>query len=146
MAGLEEAVDTQLRLAGAEAAEAGSMFMAAMRPAIREAMISAIAMAVEEISGQLPASKVEVMLVDGDPELVVSDDPGREYPTPQPATEGDDDARITLRLPGYLKELIAEAADTDGASVNGYVVESLLKSTRRFNKTGSTRHRTRIEL
>ena len=145
IAGLEEAVETQLRLAGSEAAEAGAIFMAALMPAIRESMMSVAAMAAAEISGQLRSQSVEVRLADGDPELVVSEDRGAVSPPPLPPGEDDNEARITVRLPSYLKDLIADAADTSGDSVNAYVVESL-KTASQPKKTGITRHRTTIEL
>jgi uncharacterized protein (DUF1778 family) len=33
--------------------------------------------------------------------------------------------RITLRLPGYLKDLVAQAADEAGDSINSFVVDAL---------------------
>ena len=147
IAGLEAAVETQLRLAGPEAAEAGSHFLNALMPAIRESMMNVTNMAATEISSQLPAQKVEIRLIDGDPELVVIDDEGAVPPPPPPPPgEEDNEARITVRLPSYLKDLIADAADTSGDSVNTYVVESLKTSTREPRKGGATRHRTTIEL
>ena len=147
IAGLEAAVETQLRLAGPEIADAGTHFMTALMPAIRESMMSVATMAATEISSQLRAQKVEVRLIDGDPELVVSED-GSAIPPPPPPAPGDDDndARITLRLPPYLKDLIAEAADSSGDSVNAYVVESLRTSATQPNKGRVNRHRTTIEL
>ncbi len=70
---------------------------------------------------------------------MVSDDPSA-IPTPPPPSE-DAEARITLRLPEYLKELITEAADVSGDSVNAYVVDAL-KSVARTKKSarGGRRH------
>lgn len=143
--GLEEAVETQLRLAGPEIAEAGVHFMTALMPAIRESMMGIATMAATEVSSQLQSQRVEVRLVDGDPELVVSDDPGAVHPGPTD-DEDENETRITLRLPSYLKDLIADAADTSGDSVNTYVVESLKTSANQPKKAGMTRHRTTIEL
>jgi len=146
IAGLEAAVETQLRLAGPEIADAGTHFMTVLMPAIRESMMGVATMAATEISSQLRSQKVEVRLIDGDPELVVSDD-GSAIPPPPPAPgEDENEARITLRLPPYLKDLIAEAADTSGASVNTYVVESLRTSASQPDKRRVNRHRTTIEL
>ena len=147
IAGLEAAVETQLRLASPEIADAGTHFMTALMPAIRESMMGVATMAATEISSQLRSQKVEVRLIDGDPELVVSDD-GSAIPPPPPPAPGEDEneARITLRLPPYLKDLIAEAADMSGASVNTYVVESLRTSASQPDKGRVNRHRTTIEL
>jgi uncharacterized protein (DUF1778 family) len=76
---------------------------------------------------------------------VVSEDRGAVPPPPLPPGEDDNEARITVRLPSYLKDLIADAADTSGDSVNAYVVESL-KTASQPKKRGITRHRTTIEL
>ena len=147
ISGLEAAVETQLRLAGPEVSEAGTHFLNALMPAIRESMMNVVTMTSTEISSQLPSQKVEIRLVDGDPELVVTDD-GSQVPPPPPPPPGEDDneARITLRLPGYLKDLITEAADMSGDSVNTYVIEELKTSATAPKKGAATRHRTTIEL
>ncbi|MGB7860418.1 MAG: hypothetical protein WBM90_07965 [Acidimicrobiia bacterium] len=145
--GLENAVDTQLRLAGAEVAIAGEQFMAALMPAIREALMNVITMAAAEVNGQLETQRLEVRISDGDPELVISDDPGRTTHPPTSAEGDDAEARITVRLPAYLKDLIGDAADDSGASVNTYVIETLRASTTRSGKRGGpTHHRTTLEL
>ena len=145
ISGLEDAVETQLRVAGPEVSEAGTHLMAALQPAIRQTLIDVASMAATEISSQLAGQKVEVRLVEGDPELVVADDDSSVPPPPPPPGGEVDEARITLRLPGYLKELIAEAADGAGDSVNTYVVDAL-KTQAKTKKSGATRHRTTIEL
>jgi hypothetical protein len=143
---LETAVDTQLRIAGPEIAEAGAQLMAALTPAITQTMMDVVSMAVAEISSQLDVQTVDIKLVDGDPELVVRDDPTAEtLPPSSSETTDDDEARITVRLPGYLKDLIASEAESVGDSVNSYVVDVLSSKTRRRG-TGGTRRRTTIEL
>jgi hypothetical protein len=143
---LETAVDTQLRIAGPEVAEAGAQLMAALTPAITQTMMDVVSMAVAEISSQLDVQTVDIKLVDGDPELVVRDDPTAEaLPPSSSQTTEDDEARITVRLPGYLKDLIASEAESVGDSVNSYVVDVLNSRTRRRG-TGGTRRRTTIEL
>jgi hypothetical protein len=144
---LETAVDTQLRIAGPDVAEAGAQLMAALTPAITQTMMDVVSMAVTEISTQLETLTIDIRLVDGDPELVVSQDPIADTPPPPSSlsTEGDDEARITLRLPGYLKDLIANEAESVGDSVNSYVVDVLTSKTRHRGATG-TRRRTTIEL
>ncbi len=146
---LETAVENQLRIAGPELNEVGAQLMAALKPAIKQAMNDVVAMAVEEISSQLDGQDVEIKLVDGEPELVVTEN-SSSIPTPPPPPsagghDGDDDARITLRLPGYLKELITAEADTAGDSINSYVVDILNRKARRGGNVG-THKRTTIEL
>ncbi|MEE8406370.1 MAG: hypothetical protein V3S32_04400 [Acidimicrobiia bacterium] len=144
VAGLENAVETQLRVAGPEVADAGAQLMAALQPAIRQTLMDVVAMAATEISSQLATQNVDIRLVDGDPELAVVDDP-TGMPAPPPSDGDIDEARITIRLPGYLKDLVADAASTSGDSVNTFVIDTL-KSQTRTTKGGATRHRATIEL
>lgn len=148
MTNLESAVETQLRVAGPEIAEAGTQLMAALKPAITQTMMDVVAMAVTEIASQLPTQTIDVKLVDGDPELVVNDDPSAVPPPPPPPTPGTDEvdeARITVRLPGYLKDLIANEAESAGDSINSYVVDLLTNKARARSSTG-TRHKTTLQL
>lgn len=145
---LETAVETQLRVAGPEIAEAGSQLLAALKPAIQQTMLEVVSMAVTEISSQLDTQTIDIKLVDGDPELVVSDDPSAAPPPPPPpppGAEDADEARITVRLPSYLKDLIASEAEVSGDSVNSYVVDVLNSKTRRRRSTG-TQTKTTLEL
>lgn len=144
ISGLEAAVETQLRVAGPEAAELGSQLMSALQPAIRQSLMDVVSMAATEVSSQMPSGKVDVRIVDGDPELVVSLEATPPPPPPPPGAE-DDEARITVRLPGYLKDLISEAASTEGDSVNAFVVDTL-RSKAQTKKSGATRHRGTIDL
>lgn len=140
----ETAVENQLRVAGPDAAEIGGHLMAALKPAIRQSLMDVVNMAATEVSSQLVGQKVEIRLVDGDPELTVVDDETASPPPPPPAG-ADDEARITVRLPGYLKELIADAATDAGDSVNSFVVDAL-KGRAQPRKGGVTRHRSTIEI
>ena len=137
---LEAAVDTQLRIAGPEVAEAGSQLMAALKPAITQTMMEVISMAVAEIGSQLDTQSIDIKLVEGDPELVVRDDLSATSPPPPPVPPGVDDAdeaRITVRLPSYLKDLITAEAEVSGDSVNSYVIDVLSKGSRKRRSTGS---------
>ena len=146
ISGLENAVEAQLRVAGPESAELGAQLLTALRPAIRQTLMEVVTMAATEVSSQLPSHRVEVRLVEGDPELVVSEDSTGVPPPPQPPGGDDDEARITLRLPGYLKELIAEAAAGSGDSLNAFVVDALRSKAHTPGKSGAIRHRTTLEL
>ncbi len=145
---LESAVDTQLRIAGPEIAEAGSQLMAALGPAITQTMMSVVEMVVTEVSSQLDGQLIDIKLVDGDPELVVRDDPSAVAPSPRTAPDPDqedgDEARITIRLPSYLKDLITAEAENAGDSVNSFVVDVLNRKASR--RTSGTRARTTLQL
>lgn len=141
---LESAVENQLRMAGPEIAEAGTQLMAALKPAITQAMMEVVTMAVTEISSQLDTQTIDIKLVDGDPELVVNEDPSAVAPPPPPPPPGSEDAdeaRITVRLPGYLKDLIANEAETAGDSINSYVVDVLSNKARRRHPSHGTHHK-----
>jgi hypothetical protein len=144
---LETAVEIQLRVADPDIAAAGNQLMAALKPAISQTMMEVVTMAVTEISNQLEGQTIDIKLVDGDPELVVNDDPSASPNPPLSAPAGveDDEARITVRLPGYLKDLITTEAESAGDSINSYVVDVLSNKTRRRG-SGGTRQRTTIEL
>lgn len=146
IANLESAVETQLRVAGPDMAEAGAQLMAALEPAITQSMMEVVDMAVTEISSQLDTQTIDIKLVDGDPELVVTDDPSAAPPPSSPGSEDADEARITVRLPGYLKELIADEAESTGDSINSFVVDVLNSRARRRHASHATRHRGTIRL
>ncbi|HLV90810.1 MAG TPA: toxin-antitoxin system HicB family antitoxin [Acidimicrobiia bacterium] len=145
--GLETAVETQLRVAGPEATELGAQLMAALQPAIRQTFLDVLCAAAAEVSSQLVGQKVEVKMVDGDPELVVTrDDSGTSA-----RFDDDDDIDmsetcITVRLPSNLKEIIADAAQAAGDSLNAFVVDALKTQTRATRNVGKTRVRTTIDL
>lgn len=128
---LESAVEAQLRLSDPDLASLGAELLEVMRPAIRQTLLEVAEMAAQEVNGQLVGQRVEVRLVEGEAELVLRGDESRIPPPPPPADPGsaDTEARITLRLPGYLKELIAEAAEMAGDSVNSFVVDALRSRT-----------------
>ena len=142
--GLETAVETQLRVAGPEATELGTQLMAALQPAIRQTFFDVLCMAAAEVSSQIPGQRVEVKIVDGDPELVVAAEAGSADTSPIP--DDDVETRITLRLPSNLKEIIAEAASATGESVNAFVVDALKSQARAAKASGKTRVRTTIDL
>ena len=145
---LEAAVETQLNVAGPEIAAAGTQLMNALKPAITQTMMDVVSMAVAEISSQLETKTVDIRLVDGDPELVVREDKSVSPPPPPPPPPGGEhgEARITLRLPDYLKDIINEAASESGLSINSYVAEALSTEAAKQKRKSGTRHRTTIEL
>lgn len=118
---LEAQVEAQLRLSGDEAVEAaGRAILDALRPALREAAVAIARQAVDEVAGQLPGRSVDIVLEGEDPTIRI----GEATDTP-PVDAADMDARITLRLPKGLKDLIEGAADLEGDSVNSFIVKSL---------------------
>lgn len=140
---IDTSLEAQLRWADPAVTEMAAGIVDALRPAIRGAMLEVVQQAAAEIGAQLGDRQVEVRLVEGDPELVVSAaelPPLPPSPPDAPGAPGDEmEARITLRLPSNLKGLIEEAASSSGDSINSWVVDALKSRTRR----GSTG--TRVE-
>ena len=129
---LEQQVDSQLRFADPLKVDLISEVLEVINPAVRQTMFRVVETAMAEINSQLTGQAVEIRLVDGDPELIVTaaaaPPPPPEAPR-APEAEAFDEARITLRIPGYLKEIIADAARNAGDSVNSYVVDALRTTT-----------------
>jgi hypothetical protein len=108
----------------------------ALGPALRIAAIELAEQAAGEVRAQRPDCSVDVVLLDGDPTLRVTD-----APSSADDRTGDEefDARITLRLPPTLKATIEETAGNSGESVNAWVVEALGQNARR-NRRGNRRY------
>ena len=85
-------------------------------------------------AAQLPDRTVDVVLLDGDPTLRVSDLPANADGGGA-NDEEEFDARITLGCSPSLKRLVEESAAVGGESVNTWVVDALARTTRRA--TGS---------
>ncbi len=131
---VEAAVEAQLQFASDPAVrEAGSALVAALGPALREAGLQIARQAAEEVRAQLGDRTVDVVLDGDDPIIRIGDDPaaGKEV------DPSELDARITLRLPAHLKELVEQAADIGGDSVNTWVVKTL-SGKAKTRQSGST--------
>lgn len=105
---------------------------AAIDPAIRQAATELAQQAAAEVDAQLPEHTVSVVLHGRDLELRVDEAPGR----PAAATEEDLDARITLRLPPSLKQVVEQVANVDGESVNSWVVDTISRRAQRATPVG----------
>lgn len=122
---IDATVAAQLRFADPALLDAAGGLLEAFRPAVRNALLEVAQQAATEVSAQLGDRRVDVRLVDGDPEMVVIN------AEPVGIDEEDLEARITLRLPGSLKGLIEDAASTSGDSINAWVVDALRSRARR---------------
>lgn len=131
---LEAAVGTQLAVAGGDPTmeAAASQLLSALEPAIRQVGMEIAQQAAIEVGAQLGDRTVDVVIVDGEPQLRVSQTQDVESAT----SEEDFDARITLRLPPSLKGLVESAADETGDSVNAWVVKALTSNARKSTKVG----------
>jgi hypothetical protein len=103
-----------------------NQLIAALGPALQVAAMEIAEQAAVEVRAQLPDHTVDVVLSDGDPALRIGDAPRAAEQRPAQ----DLDARITLRLPPNLKQLIEDAAQNNGDSVNSWVIDALGKRAR----------------
>ncbi len=120
---IEAAVSHQLNLAGHDPAveAAAEAVLAALAPAVRQTVAGLAEQAAAEVNAQLAGQRVDVVLSDGEPTLVV-----RSIGEEPPSFAAEDfEARLTLRLPGGLKSLVEQAASEAGDSVNSFVVKTL---------------------
>lgn len=139
---LEARTEAQLRLSADPAVEAaGSAILEALRPALNEAALALARQAAEEVAAQLPDRSVDVILEGDDPMLRIGPT------TDEPVVSSEDlDARITLRLPRALKDIIESVADVEGDSVNSYIVKSLNTNAAAARKSTSSRVRGSYDL
>lgn len=128
---LEAAIETQLRIAAGDEAvmAAADSLLAALAPAVREAVRSLAEQAAAEVGAQLPDQTVDVVIADGEPTLVV-------HTVREPVTVSTEDleARLTVRLPNELKQHLEVAAGEMGDSINTYVVKTLTERTKRSTR------------
>lgn len=112
---------------------------------MRLAVLEAVAAAADEITEALldaPGSPAVAIRLDHDDLRVEVRMAPTAEPPPAPADEGDNDARISLRLPESLKAQIETAARGDGVSVNTWLVRAAntaLSPTRSYGGSGSGR-------
>ena len=133
--GLRAALESQRSMSAGDGAvdDAVAWLTEALGPALRIAALDLAQQAAVEVAAQLDDRDIDVVVVDGDPTLRVTDAPPSSRAD---APSEEFDARITLRLPPSLKHLIEDAASTDGGSVNGWVVDALSKRAARPDGRG----------
>lgn len=132
----------QASIAGDSAIEAAAgQLVEALGPALHVAAMEIAEQAAAEVRAQLPEQLIDVVLVDGDPALRVTEAPRVTERQPNE----DLDARLTLRLTPTLKQLVEDAAQSAGDSINAWVAEALGKQAGRQRIVGE-RHTTSFDL
>jgi hypothetical protein len=99
----------------------------AAEPAVRLAVLEAVSAAADEITEALldaPGSPAVAVRLDHDELRIEVRLAAAAEPAPAPADEGENDARISLRLPESLKGQIETAARADGVSVNTWLLRA----------------------
>src|SRR4029077_9144223 len=126
-----EALQSDLRelaqLGGDELVQAAQRLEGAVKQSATLRLIDALTQVALEISSQLPDGHVDVRLSGQDPELVYVEAEGEEAPAAQ---TGEDafSSRITLRLPDSLQHALDRAAESEGVSVNTWLVRALQRA------------------
>lgn len=119
---LESAVEQQVLISGgdSEMEAMASALLATLRPVVAQVALDLAEQAAAEVSAQLSAHDVDVVLSGGEPSLRVRSQDGAVEVGAESL-----DARITLRLPPTLKEQVEGAANDMGESVNSWLVRTL---------------------
>jgi predicted HicB family RNase H-like nuclease len=134
VAEFEAVIAGQAQLGGNELDEAAEALLTAARPGVERLVLRLAEQAAVEVTAQLPEASVDVVVSDGEPTLAVRS----ETPAESKRFSGEElEARLTLRLPTELKDLVELRAKESGGSVNSYVVDSLMRTTRRRKGSGT---------
>jgi len=107
---------------------AAALLAAALEPAARLAMMTALSDLAAEVTAGLEDHIVDVRLDGRDVQVVVTNTaaPRDDTPPPPPPTdEGGDMSRMTLRLFEQLKSKAEQAAATQGVSLNTFVQQAV---------------------
>jgi|SRR5579872_2219027 len=124
-----EALQADLRelaqIGGEELVQATERLGGAVKQSATLRLIDALTQVALDLSGQLPNGHVEIRLAGQDPQLLYVEEQQAE-----PVAAGDDGmaARISLRLPESLKAAVEAAAETEGVSVNAWLVRALQRA------------------
>jgi hypothetical protein len=110
----------------------------AIEPALRLRLLDVLSEAALELNGQLRTGRVDVRLAGRDVDIVFTEGADDEGP----AVDDDQSARITLRLPGSLKQRAESAAAGEGISLNTWLVRATLRGLDRGRAGGPGRRLT----
>jgi HicB-like protein involved in pilus formation len=132
---------------GIEVQAAAEKLLLALDPALRLTIMDALSQAAAEISQALPGVAIEVRLRGREPEFAVmsAPQPAAARPMagePQDGDDGDEVARITLRIPEALKARAETLAAGQGQSLNTWLVAAAraAASGESTERSGHSRH------
>lgn len=132
MSGHIEALRADLAAAASIADEQGQRIAdqlgRALEPALRLRLLDILGEAALELNDQLPSGQVEVRLAGRDIGLHYAE--AAPAPAQQPVEE-EQAARITLRLPESLKARAEAAANSEGISLNTWLVRATARGLER---------------
>lgn len=120
---LRQDLSRSAEVGGEDVKAAAERLLLALDPALRLVLMDALSQAAAEIGEALPGVVIDVRLKGRDPVLVV--ERGSASPQPEEAfgdDDGENSARITLRLPEALKIRAEALAAGRGQSLNTWLV------------------------
>jgi HicB family len=124
---LQQDIRELAQIGGDELVESARRLEGAVKQSATLRLIDVLTQVALEISSQLPNGHVDVRIAGQDPELVFVEEEGEEAPAAQAGDDGLS-ARITLRLPDSLKNAVERAAESEGVSVNTWLVRALQRA------------------
>ncbi|HEX6254650.1 MAG TPA: hypothetical protein VFZ70_02455 [Euzebyales bacterium] len=132
---------------GDDARELAGRLTAPLVSAVRLMLLEALSAAAAEITAELAPGSVELRLRSGEPEFVVTlppaDEPGgaAAVALPPVSADGEETARINLRLPEQLKVRVEQAASRERLSVNAWLVRLVASAVSRDIDAGRPQQR-----
>jgi hypothetical protein len=123
--GLQQDLQGLAELGDERSAQIAQRLGDALASNLRLKLFDLLAQAAVELSSKLPSGHVEVRLAGQEPELVFVEAAGESAGV---AAE-ELSARISLRLPESLKSAVERAAESEGISVNAWLVRAIARAT-----------------
>jgi hypothetical protein len=125
VASVEDSLGAAAAAGDDETRRTATALTAALGPAMRLALMEALAELATEVGEVLGDRTVELRLDAGEVRVAVASSPTLEVEAPQEAHELEGEiARITLRLPESLKIQAEAAAARDGVSLNTWLTQA----------------------
>jgi hypothetical protein len=135
IASLREDLTTTASAGDESTRRSAAVLAAALEPAVRLALMTALSDLAAEVTAALESQVVEVRLNGRDVEVVVTDTSSRSSreeerstppPPPPPTGEGSENiSRMTVRLFEELKGKAEQAAQSQGVSLNTFVQQAV---------------------
>ncbi len=119
---------------------AAALLLVALEPAVRLAIMNALADLADEVSDALGERTVEVRLDAGEARVVVSA-PAERIEAPDLDLQGGEPSRVTLRLPEELKRTAEDAAAAQGVSLNTWLGQAVRDAVRGAGAAQTGRNR-----
>jgi hypothetical protein len=132
---LRRELGTLTQFAADDVTRAASLLAGALDSPVRLTLLEALSAATAEITARLDDTVVDLRLIGGEPDFVITtvplEEPIHTAGTAAGGGDGADDAgtaRITLRLPESLKIRIEAEAAAAGLSVNAWLVRAAARA------------------